>query len=142
MIVLVINNNENKNEIKTIISNEIICPECKENILLDVKNFKINVFGCKNNYIQNNFLLYLFKETQKIDLSDIICDICKKNNKNDTHDNEFYLCNTCNQNICPLCKSIHDKNHNTIINYDEKNFICNLHNEFFTKHCKTCNAEI
>ena len=32
--------------------------------------------------------------------------------------NENYIkyCNTCKINICPLCKSKHDKNHN-IINY-------------------------
>ena len=141
MNILVINNNENNNDIKPIISKEIICPECKENILMDINNFKINLKGCKNNHIQNNILLNLYKETQKIDLSNIICDICKENNKNNTHENEFYRCNTCNKKICPLCKSIHDKNH-IIINYDDKNFICNLHNDNITKHCNTCNIDI
>ena len=40
MNILVINNNENKNEIKTKISKDIICPEYKENILLGIKILK------------------------------------------------------------------------------------------------------
>ena len=66
------NNNENLNEI---ISKNIICPIYKENILIDIKNFKINLSGCKSNHVHNNILLTLFKETQKIDLSNIICNI-------------------------------------------------------------------
>ena len=77
MNILVINNNVNNNFIKQKISKEIICPECKENILIYIKNFRINLKGCKNNHIQNNILLYLFNETQKIDSSNIIRDICK-----------------------------------------------------------------
>ena len=44
-------------------------------------------------------------------------------------------------NLCPLYKSIHDKNHKTI-NYDNKNFTCKAHNESFIKYCKTCNENI
>ena len=54
MNILVINHNENNNDIKPVISKEIICPEYKENILIDIKNFKINVSRCKNSHIQNN----------------------------------------------------------------------------------------
>ena len=127
-----------KNEI---ISKDIICPECKENTIIEIKNFKMNFHGCKNNHIINDILLNKYEETQKIDISKIICDICNKNNKGNTHNNEFYICNTCNKNICPLCKSYHDKNHN-IINYDDKNYICNKHNDPFIKYCKTCNENI
>ena len=42
--------------------------------------------------------------------------------------NEFYICKTCNKNICPLCKSNHDKNHK-IINYDDKDYICEKHKD-------------
>ena len=141
MNVIAIDNNTNKNEIKLIISKDIICPECQENILLDIKDFKINLKGCKNNHIQNNILLKLFPITQQIDLSTIICDICKESNKSNTHNNDFYICNTCNINICPLCKLQHDKEH-LIIKYDDKNYKCNIHNDFFIKHCKTCNIDI
>ena len=138
MNVIVYKIDEDKNEI---ISKDIICPTCKEIILLKIKNFKINLNGCKNNHNTDNILLNKYEETQKIDISKIICDICNKNNKGNTHNNEFYICNTCNKNICPLCKSYHDKNHN-IINYDDKNYICNKHNDPFNKYCKTCNENI
>ena len=141
MNIIVINNKEEKNEIKSIISKDIICPECLDNSLLDIKDFKINLNGCKNNHLQNNILLHLFKETQKIDLSKVNCDICKKNSINNTHDNEFYICNTCNKNMCPLCKSNHSKDH-LIIDYEDKNFKCNLHKDNFTKHCNKCNKDI
>ena len=138
MNILVTNDEENKSENKKIVSNDIICPDCNENILIDIKDFKINLSECKNKHIINNILLNKYEETQKIDLNKIICEICNKNNKGNTHNNEFYICNTCNKNICPLCKSIHDKTHK-IINYDDKNYICRKHNEKFQKYCLTCN---
>ena len=73
-IVINKNNDDNKEEL---ISKDIICPECKENILLDFENYKINLKGCKNNHKINNILFKEFEETQKIDISQIICDICK-----------------------------------------------------------------
>ena len=63
MNILVINNNENNNDIKPIISKEIICPECKENILIDINNFKINLKGCENGRMENDVLLCLFEGT-------------------------------------------------------------------------------
>ena len=138
---ILVTNDENTTNNKKIISNDIICPECSENILIEIKDFKIKLSECKNKHIINNILLTKFKETQKIDLNRIICEICNKNNKGNTHNNEFYICNTCNKNICPLCKSVHDKKHKIII-YDDKNFICRKHNETFNKYCKTCNDNI
>ena len=44
-------------------------------------------------------------------------------------------------NLCPLCKSIHDKTH-SIINYDNKNYICNKHKEAFVQYCNDCNIDI
>ena len=141
MNILVTKNEEDKNIIKEIVSKDIICPECKENILIDIDNFKINFHDCKNNHNINK-TLNEFENTQKIDINKIICDICNTNNKGNTHNNEFYICNTCNKNICPLCKSNHNKNH-TIINYDDKNYICKKHNdEKFIKFCKTCKSDI
>ena len=131
----------NQNEINEIISKDIICPICKENTLIDINNFKINFHGCKNNHNINDILLDKYEETQKIDLNMIICDVCKRNSKGKAHKNLFYICNTCNKNICSLCKSIHDNNH-IIINYDDKNYICKIHNEPFTKYCKSCNGNI
>jgi len=98
-------NNENIKE-----SDEIICPECKENILIKIEEYRINLYNCKNNHKINNILIKEFEETQKIDISKIICDICKEKNKSITYNNEMYKCLSCGINICPLCKSKHDKN--------------------------------
>ena len=95
----------------------------------------------ENNHIYNDILLNNFKLTQKIVLNDIKCDICNIQNKGSAYNNEFYICNNCNKNICPFCKSIHDKNH-TIVDYDDKNYICKKHNEKFTKFCEECNENI
>ena len=53
----------------------------------------------------------------------------------------MYICNKCNMNLCPLCKSNHDKNHK-IINYDDKYYICNKHNKEYNSYCAKCNKDI
>jgi len=113
MNIIVNKNDEIKIINKEIISKYIICPECKENILINFDNFKINFHDCKKN---QNIIKALneFEDTQKINLNKIVCNECKINNKGNTHNNEFFICNTCNINICPLCKLNHDKNHNII----------------------------
>ena len=141
MEINVIHNNKDINKIKQIISKDIICPYCKENIFMKIKNFKIYLHGCKNYHIHNDVLLNLFEESQKINLNSIECDICKINDKSNSYNNEFYICYTCNKYLCSSCKSNHDKNHG-IINYDDKNYICKIHNEPFVKYCKTCKEEI
>ena len=141
MNVIVNLNDGKKNENYEVTSKEVICPKCKENAIIDIKNFKINFFGCKNKHKVNDILLNEYKGTQKIDLSKIICNICNRNNKYNTHNNEFYICNTCNKNICPLCKSVHEKSH-MIINYEDKNYICKKHNDSFIKFCKKCNENM
>ena len=126
---------------KKIISKDIICPTCNENILIDIKDYKINLYDCKNNHKIENILLNKFEETQNITLNEIKCNICETNNKGNVFNNEFYLCITCNKNICPLCKSKHEQDHK-IINYDDKNYICKKHNESFIKYCKSCKEDI
>jgi len=53
----------------------------------------------------------------------------------------MYICYECKKNLCPLCKFIHDKLH-SIINYDNKNYICNKHNEIFVQYCQACNIDL
>ena len=52
---------ENSNSIplseKMIKSKEIICPECKESILIEIKDYKINLSKCKNGHEIKNILL-------------------------------------------------------------------------------------
>ena len=125
-----------------IISKDIICPQCKENALIDINNFKINFQDCKNGHNISDIKLIEFEQTQKINLNSIRCQICNKNHKSNKSNHEFYICNTCNKNICHICKSIHNKNH-IIINYDDKDCFCERHtDEKFSQYCKTCKKDI
>ena len=108
-ISILVYNKNNKEKEKVIISNEIICPECKENILLNIENYKINLYECKNEHKKENILLNEFENMQKIDYTKIKCNKCEINNRNNMHNNEFYICNDCNINLCPLCKYKHNK---------------------------------
>ena len=132
---------------KTTINNKIIkskfvqCPECKENIRIKFNDYKIKLYDCKNGHNIKNILLEKYENTQEIDISKIICNICKINNKGHTFNNNFFVCNTCKENICPLCKSKHDKEHK-IINYEQKDYICDMHNELYIKYCTTCKKNI
>ena len=66
-INILVYNNKNKENKKEIILNEIICPECKENILININNYKINLYECKNGHKIENILLNEFENIQKID---------------------------------------------------------------------------
>ena len=141
MNVIVFENEFEVQKEEKIKSKNIICPECKENIKMDIKDYKINLYDCKNGHRKENILLNEFEETQNIDLSHIKCDICKKNNKSISYNNIFYKCLTCNNNICPLCKSNHDKEHK-IINYDDKYYICEKHTENYISYCEECKINL
>jgi len=53
----------------------------------------------------------------------------------------FFRCNTCKITIFPIFHSKHDKNH-YIINYEDKSYICELHNQNFNSFCKDCKTDI
>ena len=129
---------ENTNIIK---SNDIICPTCKEICKYDIKNHRIKLYDCKNKHINDNIKFEDFNNKQNMDMSEIKCDKCKNNTKSNTFHNEFFICNECKMNLCPLCKSVHNKSHFTI-NYDDKNYICNKHNETFVKYCYNCEKDL
>ena len=131
-------NIENNNIIN---SNDIICPKCKEICKYEIHNHKIKLYDCKNGHMTDNIKFDEFNSKQKIDISQIKCDKCKNNSKSDTFNNEFFICNECHMNLCPLCKSVHDKSH-SIINYDDKNYICNKHDEIFIKYCEDCKIDL
>ena len=121
ILVLSINSSINNDNININKSKDIICPICKEICKYDIKDYKIKLYECKNGHIIDNIKLDDFNNTQKMDISKIKCDKCNNNSKSNTFNDEFYICFDCNMNLCPLCKSIHDKTH-AIINYDEKNY--------------------
>ena len=129
---------ENKNLKK---SKYIICPQCNEIAMIDIKDYKIKLFGCKNSHLKDYMPFSDFHQTQLIDESKIICDLCKNKNKASAYNNLFYICNKCKKNICPLCNSTHDKKH-IRIEYDQKHFKCNIHNDSYTQYCNQCNKNI
>ena len=55
--------------------------------------------------------------------------------------NQFFICIACNINLCPLFKSIHNKFHD-IMDYNQKYYICNLHNEKYNSYCDNCKTDI
>jgi len=131
--------NISSNNVLTI--KEVICPKCGENSRMKLENYKITLFECKNGHKINNILLNEYKSTQNSNLSNVKCENCKEKNRENSFNNKFFICISCHKNICPLCKSIHDKTHN-IIDYELKNYICSLHNETFNSYCKKCKKNI
>ena len=127
-----------ENKIK---SKHIICPECKENVLMNISDYKIQLFNCKNNHIIDKIKFKDFEETQFIDVSKINCEKCNNDFINNIYNNEFYFCIKCNLTLCPLCKINHEKEHK-IINFEDKNYICYKHDEHFTKYCEECKLNI
>ena len=89
-------------------SKDIICPKCGECAKLDITDYKI-LLQCKNKHNLENILLNEFENTQKIDISKIICDECNTNNKTKSYKNIFYKYNECNKNICFSCKEKHSQ---------------------------------
>ena len=122
-------------------SKNIICPKCKEDIKFKIEEYNILLYGCKNNHEKDNIFFGEFDSTQNLDISKIICNACKIYNKSSIHNNIFYRCNTCKKDLCPICFNNHEKNHN-IINYDDKNYICEEHNKIFMAYCKDCRGNI
>ena len=94
-------------------SKEIICPKCYEPCRIKIQDYIIYLNGCKDNH-SLAINLDKFNESQKIDLTKIICNICKVKNMGNIYDNVFFSCLTCNKNMCVLCKSLHKNNHSII----------------------------
>ena len=121
-------------------SPQIICPEYKNMAIIKFKNYKIS-FKCINNHIIKNKFQKDFEKTQMIDEPKIICDICKQKNVNNSYNNQFFICLNCQKNLCPLCNYYHDKNH-SIIQYQQKNFICPKHEDNYFLYCYTCKKDL
>ena len=122
-------------------SNDIICPKCHEKAKINIKDYNINIFGCKNNHTINNISLDNYENSQMIDISNIICGKCKINKYNDSDEKIFYYCLNCKMNLCDACKIEHEKNHN-IIDYNNIDYICNTHNKAYTRFCEECKLNI
>ena len=148
MIILVnsLNNVIDDEKTTVIQSIGIICPDCKKPCQYGIKNYRIQLYhDIKENervitHNNENIKLCEFINTQKLDLSEIKCEKCTNKNKSNTVNNDFYICKDCKINLCPICKSEHDKDH-IIINYDSKYYICDKHNKAFIKYCEDCKMD-
>ena len=116
-------------------SNQVICPICGELALIKLKNFKISICECKYHHNIDDLNLKEFENSQLINE---ICDRCKENKTNFPR---FYICNTCKLKMCPICNINHNATHN-IINYNQINFQCDIHDELYSSYCKTCNKNL
>jgi hypothetical protein len=121
-------------------SPQVICPQCKSIARMNINDYRIRIYDCINKHDIKDILLENYEKTQKINLTEIICDECKIKNKGNSYRNIFYRCNTCKKNLCPLCKDRHEQ-HN-IINHDDINYICQEHNYPFALYCNTCKNNI
>ena len=71
-------NAENTSIIKSKI---IICPKCLESTRIKINNYKIKLYGCKNNHKINDISFEQYFNLQNIDESKIICDKCTNKKK-------------------------------------------------------------
>ena len=142
MYILVYDSSSNiLNEKERIIkSKDVICPRCGEICLINFKEYKVTLNNCKNKH-ENILTLNEYENTQNINENRIICNICNKNNKSESYNNRFFRCGTCNKNICLLCREKHNKEH-IIIDYENKNYICNKHNESYILYCEDCKKNL
>ena len=104
MNIIVSNTNELKENNFIIKSENLICPKCGENCFLEINNYKLSLFNCKNGHNIKDLEFDKYEKTQEIDKSKIICEKCKENNKSVY--NEFFRCLSCKINLCPVCKSL------------------------------------
>ena len=95
-------NNKNDDNIQL---NEVICFECKENSFINIKNYKINLFGCKNGHNISNISFKDYENKFQDMNQKKLCENCKKNK----YVKEFYKCLSCKINMCKNCKLNHNK---------------------------------
>ena len=132
-----------KNESEEIIINskEIICPKCQESATISIEDFHITISNCKNSHKTEHIQLKDFENTQKMNISKIICQKCNIKNMGNVSENLFYRCFDCKINLCPLCKTKHNQKH-LILNYLNKMYICEEHGEGFISFCFKCKKNL
>ena len=89
---------------------EILCPVCNGNCLLDINDdFKIKLSQCNNSHERSNISLKEFNDyafNEKDSKKDFLCDLHSEKN--------VFYCKDCHKNICDLCANEHDDTHNLI----------------------------
>ena len=141
ILVKMLDIDEQDKEQAIAISKDIICPNCKKPCKITFDDYSIKLSECIFRH-ENRDIKYIdFENTQKVNESQIICDICKIKNKGNCPANEFFRCLVCKHNLCLICRSKHNLSHN-IIQYNQRNYICQDHFKDYNKYCKQCNKNI
>ena len=109
----------------------IICPECKNLSIITNNNDLYSFKNCINKHKLNDFTINLFLQSQYVDELKIKCDRCK-NNK--FYYDKFYI-SSKGKNLCPICAEINKRIYN-IIDYDNRFYIFNKHNNKYISYCK------
>ena len=130
----------NNNHTSYLKSDYIICPECKENCLININSYRVSLSNCPYGHNANNLSINEFINSQYFDESLILCDECK-NKKAMVFKNEFYFC-SCGLALCPPCQINHRKKKHIIYNYEKKNYWCVEHNDNFISYCLDCKCNL
>ena len=80
---------ETFNEKEIIKSKNIICPKCHEPCKIKIENYKFKLYDCVNKHITDNIRIKDFKDTQKINKSNIFCEQENDRNNDNTNKNEL-----------------------------------------------------
>ena len=132
-------NIENKEE-KSKEYKDIICPECRNICIINIKDYKIILNECINKHSTENILLDEYNNLHNNNKINIVCSKCNKT-KNEIFKNKLFKCCKCGINLCPICKSKHNEDH-ILIDYELKNYLCNVHGEKYILYCKECNKNL
>ena len=118
----------------------VLCPICGKSCIININDYKIALNKCENGHNKDNIFLKDYNEIQNSIKSKILCDKCKTE-KAKIYGHKLFACCNCNTNLCPICKSAHDKSH-IIIDYDSKDCTCFIHGERYTSYCQDCNKNL
>ena len=121
-------------------SKDVICPKCGDICLIDIEDYKIKLNNCINKHNIEKILLDEYNNLESSNELNIFCNNCNKN-KREIYNNQLHICCNCKINLCPLCRLNHNKEH-ILIDYDLKNYLCNIHGERYISYCKECNKNL
>ena len=101
----------NKNDFDEITHNSITCPKCFCEAEMSWEGYKAKL-KCPNGHFFNNLSVREFEKTQELELSKIVCDICKETKFIDCNPENFKRCSKCKINLCQDCEEEHLKSDN------------------------------
>ena len=139
-IIVVENKIKLEEKSKFIKFKNVVCPNCGELGKISIEDYTYVISDCKNSHMPSKISVNTLLDNLYIDISKIVCNECKIE-KSKVEQNDFYRCNLCQKNLCFSCKLRHNKAHK-IIKYDEKDFICESHNEKYCSYCINCNKNL